>query len=111
MPTGLDVTGEVSDVYMLWWDETFLELLKSVDVEMDVFARFKDDINNILDELNCEQNEKIWNLDCMRHLSKPQLDDNYTANVLCLLANSVDQMISFTVDTPHMNCDKKTSNA
>ena len=54
MLTGLDMTGEVSDVYMLWWDETFLELLKSVDVEMDVFARFKDDINNILDELNCE---------------------------------------------------------
>ena len=54
MPTGLDVTREVSDVYMLWWDETFLELLKSVDVEMDVFARLKDDINNILDELNCE---------------------------------------------------------
>ena len=35
----------------------------------------------------------------------PDFDANFTANLLCKLANSVDSMISFTVDTPGMSQD------
>ena len=107
--TGLDATGEVADLYMLWWDCEFLKVLKSVNIELDIHARFKDDINDLCDELN-EKNdviEKIWKLDFMKHKAKPILDANYTANVLCLIANGIDPMISFTVDTCNLNSDKK----
>ena len=94
---------------MLWWDSEFLNVLQKVNMKIDMYARFKDDINEVCDELN-EKNdiiENIWNLDCMRHKSKPDLDTNFTANVMCELANGIDPMISFTVDTCDKNQDKK----
>ena len=107
--TGLDETGEVADVYMLWWDNEFLSILKQVNIEIDIYARFKDDINEVCDELNERKDiiEDIWKLDSMRHKNKPKLDANFTANVMCELANGIDPMISFTVDTCEKNPDNK----
>ena len=105
--TGLVETGELADVYMLWWDDEYMKLLKSVQVVVDVFKRFKDYINNICEEISTEKAMKILKLDCMRGQAMPEADANFTANLLCKLANSVDDMITFTVDTPDMNQDNK----
>ena len=31
-PTGLDITGLATDVYMIWWDEKFLNRLKELKI-------------------------------------------------------------------------------
>ena len=36
--TGLDETGEVADLYMLWWDSEFLDVLSSVQIDLDLYA-------------------------------------------------------------------------
>ena len=56
--TGLVETGELADVYMLWWDAEYIKLLESVQVVLDVFGRFKDGINNLCEEINVEKAKK-----------------------------------------------------
>ena len=43
MPTGLDLTGALSDLFMVWWDKMFLAKLISLSIIPDLYARFKDD--------------------------------------------------------------------
>ena len=59
--TGLDLTGEVSDLYLLWWDSEFEKKLAELEIFLDLNLRFKDDINEICDELN-EKDEVIEKL-------------------------------------------------
>ena len=49
--TGLDVTGELADLFMLWWDSMFLKIVKKCNLELDIYTRFKDD-TGITDEQN-----------------------------------------------------------
>ena len=65
--TGLVETGELADVYMLWWDDEYMKLLESVQVVLDVLGRFKDDINNICEEISTEKAMKILELDVEFH--------------------------------------------
>ena len=41
--TGLELTGELADLIMLWWDEDFLGQLKNLSVEIGLYTHFKDD--------------------------------------------------------------------
>ena len=45
--TGYDETGELADLVMLWWDMVFADRLRELDLTMDLFVRFKDDLNII----------------------------------------------------------------
>jgi len=49
--TGLDLTGELADIIMLWWDGEFLAKLNGLAIHVDLYKRFKDDINLILDDI------------------------------------------------------------
>ena len=51
MPTGLSETGYLADLFMLWWDKKFIKLLESVCLSCDLFVRFKDDGNIIMDKI------------------------------------------------------------
>ena len=107
--TGLDETGELGDVFMLWWDKMFVKLLKRCEIVLDLFVRFKDDLNIITDKI-VDENEEIKNILGSEYISPQHFDgsnENYTAHILCLLANTVSDMIGFTYDTPAMNDDKK----
>ena len=62
--TGLDITGLVADVYMLWWDMRYLDKLKDLNIDLDIYKRFKDDLNIISDPLPlgaryCQKNKEI----------------------------------------------------
>ena len=46
-PTGLDLTGLVADIYMLWWDDQYIEKLTELGFVSDLYTRFKDDVNVI----------------------------------------------------------------
>ena len=50
-PTGLDLTGELADLFMLWWDQEFLAILEKLSIDTDVYTRFKDDIDLVCDAL------------------------------------------------------------
>ena len=49
--TGLTLTGDVRDLYMLWWDAQLKSKLECLSIHLDIFARFKDDVNILGDPL------------------------------------------------------------
>ena len=52
--TGLQLTGELADLIMLWWDEEYLKLLESLSVDVGLYTRFKDDIGIVTEALSDE---------------------------------------------------------
>ena len=50
-PTGLDLTGLVADIFMLWWDDQYLEKLTELGFVLDLYTRFKDDVNVISEDV------------------------------------------------------------
>ena len=50
-PTGLDLTGLVADIFMLWWDDQYLEKLAELGFTLDLYTRFKDDVNVISEDI------------------------------------------------------------
>ena len=106
MPTGLSETGYLADLFMLWWDKKFIELLESVSLSCDLCVRFKDDGNIIMDKIT-NVPEEVWNIIDRNKLKFDIENPNFTANLIFELANKVHDMIDFTFDTPHMNADGK----
>ena len=47
---GSELTGEVSNIYMLRWDSKFLSRLKKLGVKIHMYTRYVDDTLIILDE-------------------------------------------------------------
>ena len=107
--TGLDATGELGDLFMLWWDGIFTKILKDCQLNMDIFVRFKDDINILMNKLLVENNqirELLGDIYVAPGNYEGNMED-YTADIVCKIANTVSDMISFTYDTPGMNKDNK----
>ena len=106
--TGLDLTGEVSDLFMLWWDAQFSKALESLLVKSDLSLRFKDDINIIADKIPLAHSliHKYFGNDCMSHLSEISQTE-LTAKLFCAIVNEIDPMVQFTYDVPELNPDGK----
>ena len=41
--TGLDLVNALSDLYLLWWDEQFCNVVEKLTIMMDINVRFKDE--------------------------------------------------------------------
>ena len=106
MPTGLDETGSVADLFMLWWDQAFMEMLKLCDLDPDVYVRFKDDTDIIMDRLT-DKHTAIYRVLDRDTIKVNENDPEFTATVISEIANKVHEMISFTFDTPERNEDQK----
>ena len=121
-PTGLDITGLATDVYMIWWDEKFLNRLKELRIHLDIYKRFKDDLNILGNSLPlgaryCAKNKEIlytnpsYPSHCQDEMEEQIIHQgNLEVNTFYILnqiANDVDSMISFTYDIPSNHETKK----
>ena len=109
-PIGLALTGEVADCFMLNWDEKFKEKLKSLGFSLLLYSRLKDDI--LISTNSVKKGTKYENGNLVKDASKEiedvhKTDTKITMEVLQDVANSVDNMITFTHDTPCNYPDKK----
>ena len=50
-PIGVRCTGEMADCFMVDWDKRLMEKLRLVGIELEVYARFKDDIDVVTEAL------------------------------------------------------------
>ena len=102
-PIGLALTGEVADCYMLNWDRKFLEKLKTIGIKPLVYSRLKDDILIALEPL--EKGTKYMEGKLINDAEKKVEDEHksdtkMTMEVLKDVAEAVDPMLKFTIDTP-----------
>ena len=125
-PTGLDLTGELADLFMLWWDLKFVQKLKDLKIGVDLYGRFKDDIGLILDSLpkgtwfSKVYDELIYENvtfgKSFKEFEKMNLEEIYeernkhnlekeTMSVITEIANYVHPMIQFTSDVPSNHDD------
>jgi hypothetical protein len=44
-PIGLQITGAIARVVMLWWDDKFLEVANMAGISIDMYERYIDDSN------------------------------------------------------------------
>ena len=97
------LTGEVADCYMLNWDRKFLEKLKTIGIEPLVYSRLKDDILIALEPL--EKGTKYMEGKLINDAEKKVEDEHksdtkMTMEVLKDVAEAVDPLLKFTIDTP-----------
>ena len=102
-PIGLAITGELADCYMLNWDKEFLKKMKTLKMDPALYERFKDDITIVLKALEAGTVFKngILEVDQEKKISDAEKsDEEITMEVVREVADSVDEMIKFTVDYP-----------
>ena len=100
-PIGLALTGEIADCYMINWDRQFLAKLKSLGIDPAIYERFKDDITILVKSLEAgikfEHGTLIMDLE-KEIIDEEKTDEEITMAVIKDIAESVDDMIEFTVD-------------
>ena len=47
-PIGLDLTGELANIFMAWWDKQLLLKLNQHNISVILYKRYVDDINIII---------------------------------------------------------------
>ena len=110
---------------MLWWDLEFMKLLSDLSIEVDLYGRFKDDGNLIVDAIpegtiwNPKFKELVylgnsWNMPVNKEYKTLQEiyeqkmirnDEKNTMAILVQIANSIEPMINFTADFPSNHQD------
>ena len=109
-PIGLALTGEVADCYILNWDKKFLTKLETLGMVPLVYTRLKDDILIAIEAL--EKGTKYVEghliIDDIKKLEdEDETDTKVTMKVLKDVAESIDSMLKFTIDTPCSYSDGK----
>ena len=102
-PIGLALTGEIAECYMINWDKLFLEKLKSLGISPEIYERFKDDITMMLEVI--EKGTKFEDGQLVvdegkKSNDEEKSDEEITMEVIKDVADSIDDMIRFTVDYP-----------
>ena len=95
---------------MIDWEKTFLSELEKVGLGPEIYTRFKDDIKVVHKAL--EKGSKVAEGEIVIEESKKEIDerksdDKITIEVIQDVANKINPMIQFTVDTPCNYEDRK----
>ena len=103
-PIGLKLTGEIADCIMLDWDKKLLSKLKSFKMIPDIYTRFKDDIEIVIESLEkgsqlTEDGEIIVDEE-KKLIDEERSDNKVTMEIVQQIANSINPMIKLTVETP-----------
>ena len=84
---GMDLTGVVSDIYMIEWDKELISSMEKKAIKVKLYKRYKDDINTILDV----DNAGITGVDEAN-------TEEETMKQVKLLADEIDPVLNVTID-------------
>ena len=102
-PIGLSLTGQVADCYMIDWDSKFMQRLEKYEILPAFYSRFKDDILIVTERLqNGSENidGKIVMNEEKKAKDETKSGSKVTFEILKNIAEEVDPMLKFTIDTP-----------
>ena len=109
-PIGMELTGVVAQVFMVWWDKQFIQKLDQINIKLKLHERYVDDSN-----LATKQTEKGARYDGTQIIITEETrnqdegipDDERTMKFLQSVANSIHPSIRMTIDYPSKYEDKK----
>ena len=98
-PIGLELTGDIAQICMVWWDKELKRRLYENNIILLVYKRYVDDINFIIDKLK----QIIEN----RNEEERHKEDIEIMDKIRQIANGIHRSIEVETDTPAMHDDKK----
>ena len=102
-PIGLELTGDIAQIYMIWYDQELQKKLHEKGLEIKMYRRYVDDINIILKT----PNQEIIDEDRINNNSNDEDITIKTMNTIREIGGTVHDSIKLQIDTPALNKDKK----
>ena len=103
-PIGVELTGALADLFMLYWDRKFLTKLDKMNIKVKGYKRFKDDTNIMVRPVDrtkkFEEGQLILKTVDERKNERNLDDDEVTMKVIKDVADSIEEMIETEVDFP-----------
>ena len=109
-PIGMELTGVVAQVFMVWWDRQFKERLRQVQNDMKIHERYVDDTNvaTLETEIGARYDgERLVVTEETRREDEGIPADKRTMLVLQAIASYIHPSIRLTIDYPSNNEDGK----
>ena len=105
---GMDITGELAKVFMVWWDKQVLQKLRGLDMEPGLYKRYVDDVNLAIDQVEegttYEDGTLVQNINGEDRDIEP---DARTFDVVRSAGNEIHRSIQMTRDVPSNYTDRK----
>ena len=94
-PIGLELTGDIAQIYMCWWDKQMKIRLAESNIILLLYKRYVDDINFIIDKQKAirENRDEKEDLEIIERIRQ--------------IGNSIHKSIEIETDTPAQHEDKK----
>ena len=107
---GSELTGEVSGLYMVMWDQKYLKKLKTLGIHPKCYVRYVDDTLVITDTINkgvrFVKNKLVWSMTAFEEDANTN-DDDRTFKLLKAIADSIDKDIQWEADVSSNHSDGK----
>ena len=109
-PIGLDLTGGIAQVFMIWWDREFKKRLTELRIELIMIKRYVDDVNDALIPtelgLRYNGNELYMNEQSVAE-DVNVAEDLRTMLLVQSIGNSIHYSIQLEFDCPSLHEDGK----
>ena len=109
-PIGLELTGNVAQVFMIWWDRRLMLRLGELQIQTRLYKRYVDDGNMALEELlpGTRYVNGVLSIDdaCVESDGLVE-SDKRTMLVVKEIGNSIHPSIQLEIDYPSNHPDKK----
>ena len=108
--TGMDLTVEIASLCMLVFDILFNKKCVKLNLNVTLYKRFVDDIDEVLNEISegwvydIASDQMVFNLN---HPYSTLNGDERTFSILCDIANQINKDIQFTFECPSMFENRK----
>jgi hypothetical protein len=102
-PIGLEITGVLARLVMLWWDRTFVDKLRMLEIDLLMYLRYVDDRNLSLEAVEPGLTFKDGKLFILQEEVEADRDipaDKRTANCIKTVANTISFMIIMEEECP-----------
>ena len=109
-PIGMELTGVVAQIFMVWWDKEFVKRLNDVNIQLRLHERYVDDTNLLGKQTQVGARYEGGQITITQESLLEDTDvpnDERTMKLLQSIANSIHQSIRMTIDYPSKHADGK----
>ena len=109
-PIGMEITGVVAQVFMVWWDRRLRERLDVINIQLPLHKRYVDDTNLAAQKTEIGaryDGERLQFTEESRIEDEGLQDDERTMLLIQSVANSIHHSIRHTIDFPSNHEDRK----